>query len=193
MGIANKLTLFRILIVPLFVFFMLMENKIEYNFLWAVFVFAVASLTDMLDGFVARKYKQISDFGKILDPLADKILIVSAFICLLHIKLVNVIVVLIVVIREFLITSFRMFAQQKQIIISADILGKIKTVCQMVFILFTLISKELIAFKTIKADAILNFWASGLAWAVSIFTILSAVNYIFANMDLLYNLDMKGN
>lgn len=188
MTTANRLTLFRILLVPLFIFFILSYNFVPHSFLWALIVFIIASVTDMLDGMIARKYNQITDIGKLLDPLADKMLIISAFICLVHLNLINIVAVIIVIIREFLITAFRAFAKEKQVIIAAGMLGKIKTVSQIICVIFILISQELIfvnLIKNIQIYSVVNFI---LVWLMVLFTVLSAINYIYANTGLFYNI-----
>lgn len=187
MTTANRLTLFRILLVPLFIFFILSSNFLPHSFLWALIVFIIASVTDMLDGIIARKYNQITDLGKLLDPLADKMLIISALICLVHLNLINVVAVIIVIIREFLITAFRAFAQEKQVIIAAGMLGKIKTVSQIICVIFILISQELIfanLIKNIQIYSVINFI---LVWLMVLFTVLSAMHYIYANTSLFCN------
>lgn len=187
MTTANRLTLFRILLVPLFIFFILSSNFLPHSFLWALVIFIIASVTDMLDGIIARKYNQITDLGKLLDPLADKMLIISALICLVHLNLINVVAVIIVIMREFLITAFRAFAQEKQVIIAAGMLGKIKTVSQIMCVIFILISQELIfanLIKNIQIYSVINFI---LVWLMVLFTVVSAINYIYANIGLFCN------
>ncbi|MGN1039572.1 MAG: CDP-diacylglycerol--glycerol-3-phosphate 3-phosphatidyltransferase [Oscillospiraceae bacterium] len=187
MTTANRLTLFRILLVPLFIFFILSSNFLPHSFLWALVIFIIASVTDMLDGIIARKYNQITDLGKLLDPLADKMLIISALICLVHLNLINVVAVIIVIMREFLITAFRAFAQEKQVIIAAGMLGKIKTVSQIMCVIFILISQELIfanLIKNIQIYSVINFI---LVWLTVLFTVVSAINYIYANIGLFCN------
>lgn len=187
MTTANKLTLFRVLLIPLFIFFMLSSNSVPHNFLWSLVIFVSASLTDMLDGIIARKYNQITDLGKLLDPLADKMLIISAFICLVHLNIINVVAVIIVIMREFLITAFRAFAKEKQVIIAASMLGKIKTVSQIIYIIFILIYQELIFTNLIKNTQMYSVIDFVLVWLMVLFTVISAIHYIYANISLFYN------
>ena len=187
MTTANKLTLFRVLLIPLFIFFMLSSNSVPYNFLWSLVIFVSASVTDMLDGMIARKYNQITDIGKLLDPLADKMLIISAFICLIHLNVINVVAVIIVIMREFLITALRAFAKEKQVIIAAGMLGKIKTVSQIIYIVFILIYQELIFVNLIKNAPIYSAINFVLVWLMVLFTVISAIHYIYANISLFYN------
>lgn len=187
MTTANKLTLFRVLLIPLFIFFMLSSNSMPHNFLWSLVIFVSASVTDMLDGMIARKYNQITDIGKLLDPLADKMLIISAFICLVYLNVINVVAVIIVIMREFLITAFRAFAKEKQVIIAAGMLGKIKTVSQIIYIIFILIYQELIFTNLIKNTQMYSAINFVLLWLMVLFTVISAIHYIYANISLFYN------
>ena len=187
MTTANKLTLFRVLLIPLFIFFMLSSNSGPHNFLWSLVIFVSASVTDMLDGMIARKYNQITDIGKLLDPLADKMLIISAFICLVYLNVINVVAVIIVIMREFLITALRAFAKEKQVIIAAGMLGKIKTVSQIIYIVFILIYQELIFTNLIKNTQMYSVIDFVLLWLMVLFTVISAIHYIHANISLFYN------
>lgn len=187
MTTANKLTLFRVLLIPLFIFFMLSSNSVPHNFLWSLVIFVSASVTDMLDGMIARKYNQITDIGKLLDPLADKMLIISAFICLVYLNVINVVAVIIVIMREFLITALRAFAKEKQVIIAAGMLGKIKTVSQIIYIVFILIYQELIFTNLIKNTQMYSVIDFVLLWLMVLFTVISAIHYIYANTSLFYN------
>ena len=187
MTTANKLTLFRVLLIPLFIFFMLSSNSMPHNFLWSLVIFVSASVTDMLDGMIARKYNQITDIGKLLDPLADKMLIISAFICLVYLNVINVVAVIIVIMREFLITALRAFAKEKQMIIAAGMLGKIKTVSQIIYIVFILIYQELIFTNLIKNTQMYSVIDFVLLWLMVLFTVISAIHYIHANISLFYN------
>ena len=130
MNTPNKLTMLRILLIPVFVLFMLGGDFIPYNYVGAIVVFIAASLTDLFDGRIARKRDIVTNFGKFLDPLADKSLVISAFICLQAFGLVNPVVVIILVMREFLVTSLRLIAVGDGKVIAADIFGKVKTVIQ---------------------------------------------------------------
>lgn len=187
MTTANKLTLFRVFLIPLFIFFMLSSNSVPHNFLWSLVIFVSASVTDMLDGMIARKYNQITDIGKLLDPLADKMLIISAFICLVYLNVINVVAVIIVIMREFLITALRAFAKEKQVIIAAGMLGKIKTVSQIIYIVFILIYQELIFTNLIKNTQMYSVIDFVLLWLMVLFTVISAIHYIHANISLFYN------
>jgi CDP-diacylglycerol--glycerol-3-phosphate 3-phosphatidyltransferase len=136
MNLANKLTMMRIILVPFFAFFMLAGAIVPHSYLWAAIIFAVASITDCVDGKVARKYNMITDFGKFLDPLADKVLVVTALICFVQLGWTSAWVVAIIVIREFMVSGVRLVAagSEQKIVIAANIWGKLKTASTMVAI-----------------------------------------------------------
>lgn len=133
MNLANKLTMFRVIIVPFFVFFMSAEF-VPLRFLWALILFALASVTDMFDGKVARKYNMVTNFGKFLDPLADKILVAAALLCFLELGWTYAWVVFVILAREFLVSGIRLVAasSDKKVVIPANIWGKLKTAVTMV-------------------------------------------------------------
>lgn len=140
MNLANKLTMFRVIIVPFFVLFMSVE-AIPYRFLWALILFALASITDLFDGKVARKYNMVTNFGKFLDPLADKILVTAALICFIEQGWTRAWVVFVILAREFLVSGIRLVAassEQKKVI-PANIWGKLKTAVTMGSIVVILI------------------------------------------------------
>lgn len=113
MNLANKLTMFRVIIVPFFVFFM-SADFVPLRFLWALILFALASITDMFDGKVARKYNMVTNFGKFLDPLADKILVAAALICFVELKWTPAWVVFVILAREFLVSGIRLVAASSE-------------------------------------------------------------------------------
>ena len=131
MNLPNKLTLLRIILTPFYLASMLIE--FEYHFLVAAVIFIAASVTDFLDGKIARKNNLVTTFGKLCDPVADKMLTTAALLAFMHFDLCNIWIVMIVLTREFLVTSFRLVASAQGIVIPAGILGKLKTVSQMVF------------------------------------------------------------
>ncbi len=139
MNLPNRLTTFRMIIVPFFVLFMLLDPG-----LWAVILslvlFIAASLTDLLDGRISRKRNLVTNFGKFMDPLADKLLVCCALVCLMARGKVFAWVVIIIVAREFVISGFRLIAAEHQIVIAAGIWGKLKTVFQMAAIILLLLS-----------------------------------------------------
>lgn len=145
MNLANKLTMFRVIAVPFFVFFMSAEF-VPMRFLWALILFGLASLTDMIDGKVARKYNMVTDFGKFLDPLADKILVAAAFVCFVELGWTSAWVVFVILAREFLVSGIRLVAaaSEKKVVIPANIWGKLKTAVTMVAMAVVLILGVLI-------------------------------------------------
>ena len=150
MNLANKLTLFRVIIVPFFVFFMCFTG-IEHHYLYALILFIVASITDMLDGKIARKYNMITSFGKFLDPLADKILVAAALVCFVELDWTSAWVVFIILTREFVVSGVRLVAagSDKKVVIPAGWLGKIKTAVTMVAICMILFMHILEGFGVI--------------------------------------------
>lgn len=132
MNLANKLTLMRVILVPFFVAFMLID-AIPLNYLWALLVFAIASITDMLDGKIARKYNMITSFGKFLDPLADKILVAAALVCFVQLGWCSAWVTALILAREFVVSGVRLVAasSEKKAVIAAGMLGKLKTAMTM--------------------------------------------------------------
>ena len=135
MNLPNKLTILRVILIPFFVVFMLFDITGAADKWIALVVFCVASLTDMLDGKIARKYNLVTNFGKFMDPLADKLLVCTALICLTSMNRLNVIVVLVIIAREFIISGFRLVASDNGIVIAASYWGKFKTVSQMALII----------------------------------------------------------
>lgn len=182
MNLPNKLTLFRVLLIPVFVVVLIFNKELNLPLdtakYIAVAIFVIASCTDAIDGYIARKYNMITNFGKFMDPLADKLLVTSAMISMIGLE-ANVImpswVVVIVIAREFIITGFRLVAAEKKIVIAAGFWGKIKTITQMVMITVVLLD--------FGGDF---FWWLGniLIWLSVIFTIISAADYIFKNLDV---------
>ena len=138
MNLPNKLTMFRLILVPFFVV-VLLNSSLPHHYLMALILFAVASYTDHLDGMLARKNNQITDFGKFMDPLADKVLVISALVCFVELHLANVWLVLLIIAREFMVTSIRLVAADKGQVIAANNWGKAKTVSQIIAILAVLI------------------------------------------------------
>ena len=140
MNVPNCLTLLRILMVPVFVVFMLVDIFGAADQYIAGVIFILASITDTLDGSLARKNNQITVFGKFMDPLADKLLVCSAMICLVELRLLPSWIVIIIVGREFIISGFRLIAAERGIVIAASYWGKFKTVSQMIMVILRVFS-----------------------------------------------------
>ena len=138
MNLPNKLTVARVIMVPFFVLF-LINITIPHHIVIALGIFALASFTDHLDGRIARKHNLITNFGKFLDPLADKILVISALICFVYLGWTNVWFLIVIVAREFMVSAVRLIAADNGKVIAANVWGKVKTITQMVAILVILI------------------------------------------------------
>ena len=149
MNIANKLTIGRAVAIPFFIFF-LMTDFVPGSKWIALGLFIVASFTDFLDGYIARKYNMVSNFGKFMDPLADKLLVCSALIGLLALGEINVYLVMIIIARDFIISGFRLIAAENGIVIAANMWGKLKTVAQMIMIIVLIANFDFpVLFKTL--------------------------------------------
>ncbi len=160
MNLANKLTVSRVIIVPFFVLFMSVPD-IPLNYLWALLLFALASLTDLFDGRVARKYNMVTNFGKFLDPLADKILVAAALVCFTELHWTAGWVTVLILMREFAVSGVRLAAagSDKKAVIPANIWGKLKTVVTMVsvcVILFMHILEQLGVIRDIGSPKKVN-------------------------------------
>lgn len=193
MNLPNKITISRIFLIPFFLLFIIPmpEWMLSLDFLSGItcfierygdivgtIIFLVAALTDGVDGYIARKYNLVSKLGIFLDPIADKLLVSGALLALLQRNEVNAWVVIVIICREFIVTGFRLIASGEAIVISANILGKSKTVLQMIFI-FCLLSKS---FIPVLENSILLFTLSIL---VVISTIYSGWDYIYSNRQVL--------
>lgn len=179
MNLPNKLTMVRIFLIPVFLVLLFMETEVTRYI--ALAVFCLASLTDALDGHIARKYNLITNFGKFMDPLADKLLVCSAMIALIKVESVVMLpawVVIIIIAREFMITGFRTLAAEQQIVIAAGFWGKVKTICQMLMIIVLLLNVNHIVF------IYLSYILIG---ASTVLTIISAVDYLAKNIQILKN------
>lgn len=179
MNLPNKLTILRIIMIPFFLLFLLCDFGQAGRYT-ATAIFCIASLTDMLDGYIARKYNMVTNFGKFMDPLADKLLVSSAMIALIGIDGAVVplpgIVVIIIIAREFVITGFRTLAVEQNIVIAAGFWGKLKTICQMAMLIVLLINIDNTVISVISY--ILIYMSLALA-------IISAIDYIVRNRQVL--------
>ena len=172
MNLPNKLTTLRMILVPVFIVLYLMGYPVP-----ALVVFIVASFTDFLDGYLARKNNLVTDYGKIMDPLADKLLVTSALVCMVQTAVVPAWMVIVILAREFAITGLRAVAAGEGHVIAAAWSGKIKTVTQMIAIIFLLLdnwpfSKAGIPFATV------------MLWIAVIMTIYSGCEYIYKNRKI---------
>ena len=176
MNLPNKLTMFRVILIPFFVFFLLAPYFEGYGNYVAVAIFIVASLTDLLDGKIARKYNLVTNFGKFMDPLADKLLVCSAMICLIELGLLPAWIVIIIIAREFIISGFRLIASDNGVVIAASYWGKFKTTFQMLMVIVLLLNFDIPAFKIL---------GTVLIWIATILTVVSLIDYIAKNKDVL--------
>lgn len=192
MNLPNKLTVLRMILVPFFVFFLLMPG-IPHHYLIALLIFAGASYTDHLDGKIARSRGLITNFGKLMDPLADKILVISALVCMVELGLTSAWFVIIIIAREFLVTSIRLLAVESGRVIPANNWGKAKTVSQMVAILAVLGMQYVLELNRMHVFAVEDplvlstcFWLVGnVLIAISVvFTLISGVTYLMQNIEL---------
>ena len=176
MNLPNKLTIIRVLMIPFFVFFM-MTNYVGDASRWiALIIFIVASLTDLLDGKIARKYNLVTNFGKFMDPLADKLLVCSALICFVELQILPAWIVIIIMGREFIISGFRLIAADNGIVIAANYWGKFKTVFQMVMIILLIADLPF---------AVMGIVEQVVIYIALILTIISLVDYIWKNKAVL--------
>ena len=173
-NLPNQLTIARICMIPLFVVLLLWLKKPAGNIL-AMIVFIVASLTDAFDGHIARKYNYITTFGKFMDPLADKLLVCSALICLVDLGRLESWIVIIIIAREFIISGFRLIAVEKGVVIAANYWGKFKTVSQMVMVIL----------MVGNFGGVFNMAAQILKWIALALTVISLVTYLLQNRQVL--------
>ena len=174
MNLPNKLTVLRVILVPVFVLFLL-ANITPYDKWVALVIFIVASLTDLLDGKIARKYNLVTNFGKFMDPLADKLLVCSAMICFIAMNKMPTWMVLIVIAREFIISGFRLVASDNGVVIAASYWGKFKTAFSMVMIIFVIMD---------IANPVFYVITQILIWVSLILTVISLVDYVLKNKDI---------
>lgn len=189
LNLPNKLTLLRVLLVPVFMVFAARSHYGQSDFsplmsLLAGIVFSLASLTDYLDGYLARKNHLVTDFGKFSDPLADKMLTTAALIYMVTDGVCSPVVLAVVLFREFAVAGVRMIAAAKQKVIAANLWGKVKTVLQMVTVLFYYFA---CVFASGSDAFALSAITQVLCWAVAAVTLLSGVKYLWDNRDCLKN------
>ena len=178
MNLPNKLTIFRVILIPFFVFFLLAPYFPGYGKYIATAIFIVASLTDLADGKIARKYNLVTNFGKFMDPLADKLLVCSAMICLVEINKLAAWIVIIIIAREFIISGFRLVASDNGVVIAASYWGKFKTTFQMLMVI-------VIIFNINLQLGWLNILGTILIYVALVLTVVSLIDYIAKNKDVL--------
>lgn len=175
MNLPNKLTVLRIILTPFYLAAMLINFK--HHYFVAVAIFIVASLTDMLDGKIARKHNLITNFGKLCDPLADKMLTTAALLAFMELGLCSIWIVMIVLTREFLVTSFRLVASAQGVVIAAGIWGKLKTVSQMVFSILIMLAIPFVEMFSLSF-ATFALVSNVLLGITAVLTVISGAKYI---------------
>ena len=176
MNLPNKLTMLCVLLIPFFVFFLLVPAFSDNGKYIATVIFIIASLTDLLDGKIARKYNLVTNFGKFMDPLADKLLVCSALICLVDMKKLESWITIIIIAREFIISGFRLIAAEHQIVIAASYWGKFKTTFQMLMIIVLILDFAQPAFQMLGIV---------LTYISLVLTVVSLADYLYKNKGVL--------
>lgn len=179
MNLPNKLTVARIILVPFYLAAMVFE--FPGHFIVAAAIFIIASLTDMLDGKIARKTNQITVFGKLCDPLADKMLTTAALLAFMELKICNIWIPMIILTREFLVTSFRLVASAQGVVIPASIWGKMKTVSQMVFSTAIIVALAIHGIPSPVFALVCNIMLS----ITAVLTVISGIKYIVDGANLI--------
>ena len=175
MNLPNKLTILRVIMIPFFVLALLYNGGENQTLRYvAAAIFIIASLTDMLDGKIARKYNLVTNFGKFMDPLADKLLVCSALICLVELKELPAWMVIVIISREFIISGFRLVASDNGVVIAASYWGKFKTTFQMIAVVLLIVGIPALSMVT-----------TAVVWIALILTVISLVDYIAKNVNAL--------
>ncbi len=180
MNLPNKLTLLRVILIPVFLIFVYVD-AIPMHFLLALVVFAAASLTDMLDGKIARARGLVTNFGKFLDPLADKVLVITALTVFVELEefRMSAIPLVIIVAREFMVSGLRLLAAEEGVVIAAGIWGKLKTAFTMVTIVAVMLYLSLVGDFCIAIPGFVKTWVlGGLIWISTLLTIISGLVYL---------------
>ena len=175
MNLPKKLTILRVIMIPFFVLALLYNGGENQTLRYvAAAIFIIASLTDMLDGKIARKYNLVTNFGKFMDPLADKLLVCSALICLVELKELPAWMVIVIISREFIISGFRLVASDNGVVIAASYWGKFKTTFQMIAVVLLIVGIPALSMVT-----------TAVVWIALILTVISLVDYIAKNVNVL--------
>ena len=175
MNLPNKLTILRVIMIPFFVAALLYDGGANQNMRYvAAALFIIASLTDILDGKIARKYNLVTNFGKFMDPLADKLLVCSALICMIELRELPAWMVIIIISREFIISGFRLVASDNGVVIAASYWGKFKTTFQMIGVVLLIFNIPALSTLT-----------TIIVWIALALTVISLVDYIVKNAGVL--------
>lgn len=184
MNTPNKLTVLRMILAPVFLAVFL-AHGLPYHYWWAVLVFGVAAITDAIDGKLARKNDQITVFGKLLDPVADKMLTTAALLGFMRFDLCNIWIVMIVLTREFAVTSVRLIASAEGVVIPANIWGKLKTVSQMTFTILIMVLAAVQEMGVLPASFPLSLISNILLWVTAALTVVSGVIYLMRSTRII--------
>lgn len=176
MNLPNKLTVLRVIMIPVFLVFLLTDCAGDASKYIAAAVFVLASLTDMLDGRIARKYNLVTNFGKFMDPLADKLLVCSALIAFVELGYLPAWIVIIIISREFIISGFRLIAADKGVVIAANYWGKFKTTFQMIMTILLILQLDYQYADTVE-------WI--FVYIALALTVISLVDYIYKNIGVM--------
>lgn len=184
MNLPNKLTVLRMLMIPLFV--VMFYLPISNNFMWALVIFSLAAITDTLDGQIARKQNLVTDFGKFMDPLADKLLVMAALVVFVEVQIIPGWTVVIILARELTVTGLRTLAASAGVVMAADNWGKAKTVVQMVWTIYTLLSLWLM-YNVLVGPGVAGTLQLGVKVGMALvlaLTVISGGNYLWKNRQL---------
>ncbi|SDM65481.1 CDP-diacylglycerol--glycerol-3-phosphate 3-phosphatidyltransferase [Acetanaerobacterium elongatum] len=176
----NRLTLLRIVLVPAYMVFLLLP-QIPHNYLWAAIMFSAAAYTDYLDGHLARKHNMVTNFGKFLDPLADKMLVTAALICFVELGFIGSVVTVVIITREFMVTSLRLVAAGAGNVIAAGMFGKVKTVMQIIVTVAIMLMHEAMAIGALPAAFPHRMVSETMMWVVAAVTVASGIQYLWLN------------
>lgn len=184
MNTANKLTILRVLLIPVYVLFMLVEIT-HYHYWIALIIFIITAITDALDGKIARKQNTVTDFGKFADPIADKLLVLSAMICFVQLQLMPAWICIIIMAREIIISGLRLICAGKGKVIAASWMGKLKTVTQMLFIILTTFHFSYYFGEQLPGIAnVVEIVRQVLMYLALLITIISLIDYYLKNRQL---------
>jgi CDP-diacylglycerol--glycerol-3-phosphate 3-phosphatidyltransferase len=175
MNLPNKITVFRVIMIPVFLVLMLWPNIPNGQIIAAV-IFTVASCSDFVDGYLARKYNLVTNFGKFMDPLADKLLVCSALICFVETGLVPAWIVIVIVAREFIISGFRLVASDNGLVLAASYWGKFKTATQMIMCVMFIVNLD---------HPVINVVEQIFLWVSFALTVISLLDYLIKNRNII--------
>ena len=176
MNLPNKLTILRVILIIPFVLFLLIPGTGSFGRYVAAAIFIIASLTDLADGKIARKYNLVTNFGKFMDPLADKLLVGAAMICLVETGELSAWITVIIISREFIISGFRLVASDNGVVIAASYWGKFKTVSQMLMIIMLILNFR---------NDVYQAACKGITYIALVLTVISLIDYVYKNINVL--------